>query len=392
MRSISKIEDITPDIARREFMAWMSASSLLALTGCNVSFETNAKKMINNADKAKNVFDLAKVAEHTMGEESFAYLEGGADDLLTVQANMDAYKELEIRARRLVDVRNINTNLKLFDQNLSSPILLAPVGLQAFFHKDGEIASVKAASKLDHQMVVSTVSNYSVGEIAKAGGKEVWFQLYPTADRNITKGVIKRAEDAGCSVLFLTVDTPVLGNREQHSDTLNRLLESGELPLGNYEGIRTDEPITDPSMTWDMVKWLKDNSSMKVVLKGIVTHEDAKLCLKNGVEGVVVSNHRGRQLESNRATIDCLPEVVDAIKGSIPVLIDGGIRRGTDVFKAIALGADAVCIGRPFCYGLGAFGQEGVEKALTLLQAEFVLAMQLAGTVSLAKISREYLT
>jgi len=145
-------------------------------------------------------------------------------------------------------------------------------------------------------------------------------------------------------------------------------------------------------MTWDMVKWLKDNSSMKIVLKGIVTHEDAKLCLKNGVEGVVVSNHGGRQLESNRATIDCLPEVVDAIKGRIPVLIDGGIRRGTDVFKALALGADAVCIGRPFCYGLGAFGQEGVEKALTLLQAEFVLAMQLAGTVSLAKISREYLT
>ena len=158
MRSISKIEDITPDIARREFMAWMSASSLLALTGCNVSFETNSKRMINKAAKAKNVFDLAKVAEHTMGEESFAYLEGGADDLLTVQANMDAYKELEIRARRLVDVRNINTNLKLFDQNLSTPILLAPVGLQAFFHKDGEIASVKAASKLDHQMVVSTLS------------------------------------------------------------------------------------------------------------------------------------------------------------------------------------------------------------------------------------------
>ena len=392
MRSISKIEDITPDIARREFMAWMSASSLLALTGCNVRFETNAKKMIDKAGKAKNVFDLAKVAEHTMGEESFAYLEGGADDLLTVQANMDAYKELEIRARRLVDVRNINTNLKLFDQNLSTPILLAPVGLQAFFHKDGEIASVKAASKLGHQMVVSTVSNYSVGEIAKASGNEVWFQLYPTADRNITKGVIKRAEDAGCSVLFLTVDTPVLGNREQHSDTLNRLLESGELPLGNYEGIRIDEPITDPSMTWDMVKWLKDNSSMKIVLKGIVTHEDAKLCLKNEVEGIVVSNHGGRQLESNRATIDCLPEVVDAIKGKIPVLIDGGIRRGTDVFKALALGADAVCIGRPFCYGLGAFGQEGVEKALTLLQAEFVLAMQLAGTVSLAKISREYLT
>ncbi|MEA1882136.1 MAG: alpha-hydroxy acid oxidase [Candidatus Marinimicrobia bacterium] len=391
LRSISKIEDITPEVARREFLAWVGASSLLAFTGCNVHIETNAKRMINKADKAKNVFDLAEVAEHRMGEESFSYLEGGADDLLTVQTNMDAYKKLEIRARRLVDVQNIDTKLRLFDRDLTTPVLLAPVGLQEFFHKEGELASAKAAAKLNHQMVVSTVSNFSVGEIAKAGGKEVWFQLYPTPDRKITRELLKRAENAGCSVLFLTVDTPVLGNREQHSDTLNRLLQSGELPLGNYEGIRNDEPITDSSMTWDMVAWLKENTNMKIVLKGIVTQEDAKLSVKYDTDGIVVSNHGGRQLESNRATIGCLSEVVEAVHGKIPVLIDGGIRRGTDIFKALALGADAVCIGRPFCYGLGAFGQKGVEKALTLLQAELILTMQLAGTVSLEKITRDYL-
>ena len=229
-----------------------------------------------------------------------------------------------------------------------------------------------------------------MGEIAKACGQEVWFQLYPTPDRRITRGLLERAEAAGCTVMFLTVDTPVLGNREKHSDTLNRLLEGGELALGNYEGLREDEPIDDPSMSWDMIQWLRDHTDMRIVLKGIVTREDAELAIQYGVDGVVVSNHGGRQLESNRATIDSLPEVMETAADRIPVLIDGGIRRGTDVFKALALGADAVCIGRPYCYGLGAFGQKGVEKALTLLQAELIRAMQLSGTTSLPKITGDF--
>lgn len=391
LRSLSRIEDVTPEVARREFLAWMGASSLWALTGCNINVSFSTKTGgLSKPELAKNIFDLAKAAEHKMGHEPFAYLEGGADDQLTVQANMEAYKEIEIRARHLVDVRNIDTSLNLFGKRLSTPILLSPVGLQAFFHPEGELASAKAAAKLDHQFVVSSVSNFSVGEIAKACGQEVWFQLYPTPDRRITRGLLERAEAAGCTVMLLTVDTPVLGNREKHSDTLNRLLEGGELTLGNYEGLREDEPIDDPSMTWDMIQWLRDHTDMRIVLKGIVTREDAELAIQYGVDGVVVSNHGGRQLESNRATIDCLPEVMETAADRIPVLIDGGIRRGTDVFKALALGADAICIGRPYCYGLGAFGQEGVEKTLTLLQAELIRAMQLSGTTSLPKITGDF--
>ena len=161
--------------------------------------------------------------------------------------------------------------------------------------------------------------------------------------------------------------------------------------LGNYEGIRSGEPITDPGMTWDMVRWLKTNCAMQVVLKGIVTREDAKLCLVHGADGVIVSNHGGRQLESDRGTVECLPEVVEVIDRRIPILIDGGIRRGTDIFKALALGADAICIGRPFCWGLAAFGQSGVEQALDLLHAELVRDMQLAGVTSLPGITRSCL-
>ncbi|MCH8149471.1 MAG: alpha-hydroxy-acid oxidizing protein [Planctomycetes bacterium] len=240
-------------------------------------------------------------------------------------------------------------------------------------------------------MIVSSVSNYSVGEIVAAGGQNVWFQLYPTPNRKVTRGLLRRAEDAGCRVVVLTVDTPVIGNRELHGTTLTELLKGEATRLGNYEGIRSGETIFDPGMTWDMVRWLKTNCAMQVVLKGIVTGEDAKLCLEHGVDGVIVSNHGGRQLESDRGTVECLPEVVEAIDGRIAVLIDGGIRRGTDIFKALALGADAICIGRPFCWGLAAFGQSGVARALDLLHAELVLDMQLAGVTSLSDITRSCL-
>ena len=355
------------------------------LGGCRVGHD---HRVPSTPADALNVFHLEDVARERLSEDAYHYLAGGADDLRTVAANRDGFRRIQIRARRLIDVRSIDTTLTLLDEPLRSPIVLAPVGFQGVFHDDAELATARAAAARDHLMIASSASNHSVGEIAAAGGRPVWFQLYPTTDRRITAKLLRRAESAGCRVVVLTVDTPMIGNREMHGVVLRDLI-AGASRLGNYEGIRTDESINDPGMTWDMVDWLRRNTAMKIVLKGIVTHEDAALAARHRVDAILVSNHGGRQLDSERATTACLPEVVDAA-GTIPVMIDGGFRRGTDIFKALALGARAVCIGRPYIYGLGAFGQVGVERALELLQAELVLDMQLAGAVDLAGITRSH--
>lgn len=242
-------------------------------------------------------------------------------------------------------------------------------------------------------MIVSSVSNFSIEEIARHSKADLWFQLYPTPDREITKKLLDKAAAAGCDTCFLTVDTPEVGNRETNGTSLLKMIESGKLVMGNYEGILPQGvTFTDPGMTWDMVDWLRANTDMKIILKGIVTHEDAKIAVEKQVDGILVSNHGGRQLESNRSTIECLPEVVEAVNGAFPVLLDGGIRRGTDIFKALALGATAVCVGRPFCWGLGAMGQQGVELALDLLKTELIRDMKLAGTTSLKEITKDHVT
>ena len=384
------------EIQRRQFIKWVSLSSLslalpLPFTSCN--FENNPKvDAPTDLSNMKNVFDFEKLSRKIMGEDALLYLNGGADDLKTVKLNSEAYQEIQIRARRLIDVTNVSTNVKLFGQTLENPIILSPVGFQKFFHPDGEIASAKASVKKKNQMIVSSVSNYSVNEIADQSQANLWFQLYPTVDRKVTKKLLERAEKAGCKVCVLTVDSPVLGNRERSGTTLTKLMEAKVLKMGNYEGILPEgTTFDDAGMTWEIIEWLRANCDMKIVLKGIVTKEDAALSVMHNVDGIIVSNHGGRQLESLRPTIDCLPEIVEEINGRIPILIDGGIRRGTDIFKALALGATAVCIGRPFCWGLGALGQQGVEIVLDILKAELIRDMQLAGTASIEKISRNHI-
>lgn len=392
---VGTVEDekaTTTENSRRQFIRWVGASSLalpLYMSGCT-SLAASRHPGPSGLAAAQNVFDLETAARPALGADAYAYLSGGADDRRTVAANREAFEHVQIRARRLVDVSNIDTTLTLLGQTLQSPILLAPVGFQSVFHPEAERATARAAATRDHQMILSSVSTFGVGDVARAGGRPLWFQLYPTTNREVTRGVLRRAEDAGCPVVLLTVDTPVVGNREGHLTALNRLLR--EAPLGNFEGLRTDEPVTDPTMTWDIVGWLRENTTMKVVLKGIVTREDALLAVEHEADGIVVSNHGGRQLESDRSTLACLPEVVAAVDGRMPVLFDGGIRRGTDIFKALALGADAIAIGRPYCWGLGAYGQAGVERALELLQAELVRAMQLSGTPRLSGITRAFVT
>ena len=382
------------EIARRKFIEWIGLSSLsfalpiISLPGC-----TERLYKANERLEFKNVFDLEELSRKVMGDDAIEYLNGGADDLRTVKANADGYSKIQIRERRLIDVTNISTKVELFGQTLETPIILSPVGFQKFFHREGEIATARAAASRKHQLVVSTVSNYSVSEVATAFGPNLWFQLYPTSDRKITKLLLEKAEQAGCPVCMLTVDTPVVGNRETSATTLLKLIEAGELKMGNLEGILPKgKSFTDMTMTWELIDWLRSNSKMKIVVKGIVTKEDAALAVKYGADGIVVSNHGGRQLESDRGTIECLPEVIAEVNGRIPVLIDGGIRRGTDIFKALAIGATAVCIGRPFCWGLGALGQHGVEIALDILDTELIRDMRLAGTTSIEKITTDFIT
>ena len=384
-------------IQRRQFIKWISMSSLsLALPLPFVGCDSESPQSIDlqaELSRVKNVFDFERLSGKIMGEDALNYLNGGADDMKTVKLNSEAYQEIQIRARRLIDVTNVSTSVNLFGQTLENPIILCPVGFQKFLHPEGEIGTAKAAVKKGHQMIVSSVSNYSITEIAKQSQANLWFQLYPTPDREITKKLLEQAERAGCKVCVLTVDTPVLGNRERGGTTLSKLLESKKLELGNYKGILPEgTTVSDPGMTWEMIAWLRENCDMKIVLKGIVTKEDAALSIEHNVDGIIVSNHGGRQLESLSPTIKCLPEIVKEIDNRIPILIDGGIRRGTDIFKALALGASAVCIGRPYCWGLGANGQKGVEMVLDILKAELIRDMQLAGTISLDKISRNHIS
>jgi len=381
-------------IQRRKFIEWIGLSSLalaipmFSVSGCEEK-PNNTKISLD----VKNVFDLEELSRQAMGDDALEYLNGGADDLKTLKANIEGYNKIKIRARRLIDVSNISTKVNLFGQTLETPIILSPVGFQKFFHKEGEIATAKAAASRKNQLIISTVSNYSVSEVAAAYGSNLWFQLYPTPDRKITKILLENAEQSGCTVCVLTVDTPVVGNRETSVTTLFKLIEAGELKMGNLEGILPKGmSFTDMTVTWELIEWIRANCNMKIVLKGIVTREDAALAIQYGADGVIVSNHGGRQLESSRGTIECLPEIVDEIKGRIPVLIDGGIRRGTDIFKALAMGANAVCIGRPFCWGLGALGQQGVELSLDILNAELIRDMRLAGTTSIEKITSAFIT
>lgn len=376
---------------RRLFFKWAGASTLpfvIPAEGWNGKpLEGSATSLQAEGNVyPESLYELEEFAKKGMGEDALLYLNGGADDLFTIKANMEAFRKIQIRPRRLVDVRNISTQLQLFDQVLDSPLLLSPVANQRYFHSQGEIATAKAAKVANHTMIASSLSNFSINQIKEESGANIWFQLYPSPVRDVTKKLLEKAEKAGCKVLVLTVDSPIVGKREKFS-----LINFGILRKANYEGILPKGVgILDAGMTWDIVAWLKKNTKMKIVLKGIVTHEDAYLACENGADGIIISNHGGRQLESNRATIDCLPEIIDAVRDKIPVLIDGGIRRGTDIFKALALGAKAVCIGRPFCWGLGAYGQEGVKMALEILKKELIRDMRLAGTTTLSKISRNH--
>jgi isopentenyl diphosphate isomerase/L-lactate dehydrogenase-like FMN-dependent dehydrogenase len=308
----------------------------------------------------------------------------------------------------MVDVGRIDMSVSLFGTTWDSPIALAPVSAQKAFHPDGEIGSAKAARAKRHLQILSTASSTSLEDVMTARGGSVWFQLYPTDQWAVTAALVRRVREAGAPVLVLTVDLNGGSNREtaaraaradrrdctmcHESDPMNALTRLPRKPMFAGIDLASVTRLYPYDLTWDSLRRLRDLWPGTLVLKGIVTREDAELAVRHGVNGVIVSNHGGRAEESGRATIESLDEVVAGVRGRIPVLVDGGFRRGTDIFKALALGATAVCIGRPYIWGLTAFGQPGVEAVLDVLRRELVLAMRQAGTPNIGAITRAALT
>ena len=378
-------------LARRELLKLIFASPIFgAMAGLPVSgFATPDRATPEIASQALNIFQIKKVASEKLPLPVWHFIINGSDDGKTMAANREVFDEWELRVQRMIDVSNIDTSVELFGDTFPSPIILAPIGAQQRVHPEGELATANVAAKRKQLMIASMMTNYSFTEIATVGGP-LWFQMYSSPHTEMMEYMLSLAEAENTPVLVLTVDTSSRGNREGERWFRRQITQTG-MRLGNFENYKGRMMIGDPSMTWDIIKWLRDNTRMKIVLKGIVTREDAALAVDHGVDGIIVSNHGGRQEESNRATLDSLIEVLEGTQDSIPVLIDGGFRRGTDIFKALALGARAVAIGRPQAYGLGAFGQEGVDQVLRILNTELETIMKFVGATSLSAIKRESL-
>jgi isopentenyl diphosphate isomerase/L-lactate dehydrogenase-like FMN-dependent dehydrogenase len=370
------------------------------------AFGQDTGALITSADKALDVFDFERLARERLPPAHFGYLQTGVDGDATLHANTAGFANYSVRVRRFVDLSKIDMSVNLFGTTWDSPIVLDPVGSQRAFHDDGELATARAAQSKKHLQILSTVSSRSVEDVTAARGAPIWYQLYPTDQWSVTQGLVRRAEAAGSPVLVLTVDLQGGSNRLTlaraipkdprdcnacHATDRTRL--SGFIagkPM--FAGLDISEvtDLTPITMSWDYLKRLREIWPRKLVVKGIVTREDAELAIEHGVDGLIVSNHGGRAEDSGRASIDSLVEVAAGVQGRVPLIVDGGIRRGSDIFKALALGADAVAIGRPYIWGLASFGQEGVEKVLDILRAELLIAMRQAGTRSIAEITPSY--
>jgi 4-hydroxymandelate oxidase len=401
--------------SRRRFLQYLAASPLLSATGLpalageapskwpDPMIWTNAgSDVITSPKEAINVFDFEPAAFKNVPPAHFGYMASGLDDEVTLRANREGFLKFQLMPRRLRDVSTVDMSVEIFGTKYDSPIFIAPTGGNQFFHEDGEIAVAKAARTGNHLQVLSTSSNFAVDEVAKARGAPIWFQLYASPSWEVAQALIKKADAAGCPVLMVTTDR--VGGRNQ--ETLFRLMKSDSRECAgchdrgsfaartsrrhNYDGIDLTSIKgggESSNLTWDTVKRMRDVTKMKIVLKGIITADDAALAVQNGMDGILVSNHGGRGEDNGRSTIDALPEIIAAVKGQIPVFVDSGFRRGTDVVKALAMGAKAVGIGRPYLWGLGAFGEPGVARVLEIVRTETRAAMQQCGASSVAELT-----
>jgi lactate 2-monooxygenase len=355
--------------------------------------------------------DLEAQARAVLPTEAYIYVAGGAGAEDTIRANRDAFRRHRIVPRFLRDVSRRDLSIELCGRQLPAPVLIAPVGVQSMLHKDAELAVARAARSLGVPMVLSTVSSVPLEKAAETlGDSPRWFQLYWPRDPALAASLVGRAERAGYSAIVVTLDTYLYGWRE-------RDLQQGWLPFAHGQGIANylSDPVfraalpappekdpagaaryflavvSNPALTWPDLAWLRRQTRLPILLKGILHPDDAHLAVEHGIDGVIVSNHGGRQVDGAVASLDALPAVADAVAGRIPVLFDGGIRRGADVFKALALGARAVLLGRPYCWGLAVAGEQGVREVLLNLLADVELTFGLAGCASCADVGRENL-
>jgi len=351
-------------------------------------------------DKPINLFDYEAIARQNLSQMALDYYASGAGDEVTLRNNRSAFELLKLRPRMLVDVSQRDLSTEILGEPVSMPILIAPMAFQCLAHPEGEIATAKAAAALGTVMVLSTMSTKSLEEVAQVPKHtNQWFQLYIHRDRTLTRALVERAESAGFSALCLTVDAPLLGCRER--DKRNQFTLPSGMELANLATMADLEiPKTagesgllsyfaeqiDPGVTWWDLEWLHSLTSLPIVVKGILRADDALRAVEYGAKVVIVSNHGGRQLDGAIATIDALPEIVEAVGDHAQVLIDGGIRRGTDVLKALALGAKGVLLGRPVLWGLAFAGEAGVRHVLELLRDDLELAMGLSGCAKIQDI------
>jgi 4-hydroxymandelate oxidase len=359
---------------------------------------------ITSADQVYNVMEFEPLARNALPPAHFGYIATGADDDRTVVRNHEAFSDYEIRARRFNDLSHLSTSASLFGASFPSPIYLSAVSAMRAFHPEGELAVARAAKTRSMQLMLSTGTSTPIEVINEARGAPIWQQLYPTDDWSVTEGIIRHAESAGATAIALTVDSP--GGR--NNETLKRAIQTDnrhcvDCHPGNshemwrrgrmFSGLDVSRVtgLAPPDLTPQFLDRVRGVVKTRLIVKGVVTGEDAVIAMKHGADAIVVSNHGGRNEETLRATLDCLPEVVRVTRGRVPILFDGGVRRGTDVFKALALGATAVGIGRPQAWGLAAFGQPGVEAVIDILNRELAGIMRQAGTPTIASITREHL-
>ena len=382
---------------RREFLKFLAASPLLTeFSVFAQEVEETIGERLTDPSEVINVFEMEAIAREKIPPAHFGYLATGVDGDITLRANRAGFTRFQIKPRRLVDVSQTDTSVNILGTEAGSPIFLCPVGSHGAYHSEAELGTARAAGAKGHHMILSTQASTPIEQVVEARGAPIWFQLYPTDRWEYTVAMLQRAEAAGCTAVCLTIDLPGGRNTEtqqiftrQDTRTCAACHTGRAKPI--FDGLNMQGVgLNNPAMTWDVIARMKEVTDMKIFIKGIEVAADSALALQYGADGIVVSNHGGRATETDKGTIECLPEIVSAVNGRIPIIIDSGFRRGTDVFKALAMGASAVGIGRPYCWGLGAFGQAGVERVLDLLNRELLITMVGSGTPTIDSIGTDY--
>ncbi|MDP1841465.1 MAG: alpha-hydroxy acid oxidase [Reyranella sp.] len=386
--------------SRRRLLQFLAGSPVLAAGEALAQATRFPDRVIASPQEALNVFDFEAAMQKAVPPAHFGYMATGSDDEVTLRANREGFQKFQLRPRRLVDVSKLDLRMELFGRTYANPIVIAPTASNRAFHEDGELAVARAARSGNHLQMLSTVATASIEEAIAARGQPLWFQLYPTNKWELGDALARRAEMAGVETIVVTVD--VLAR--QNWETLARLWRTDTRNCGSCHGMGLKSYVERKpnfsgldisgvtstgatNLTWEFLKRLRDTVKTRIVVKGLLTPEDAILAVDNGIDGIVVSNHGGRSEDNGSSTIEVLPEILEVVDGRIPVLIDGGFRRGTDIAKALAMGARGVCIGRPYLWGLGAFGQPGVERVLGLLLQETRAAMMQLGAPSLKHLT-----